>query len=65
VLALVASAQAGEGPWLAVRAGALAGPADAAGLATAASAFARALRDAGLVLPPLAEVPGPTWAALH
>jgi len=65
VLALVASAQAGEGPWLAVRAGALAGPADAAGLATAALAFARALRNAGLILPPLAEAPGPVRAALR
>jgi len=65
VLALVASAQATEGPWLAVRAGTLAGPADAAGPATTALAFTRALRDAGLVLPSLAEAPGPVRAALH
>src|SRR3954451_5204806 len=73
VLALVASAQAGEGAWVAGRGGAAAaaeggggsgpgarpgppaGPADAAGLAAATLAFARALREAGLVLPPLAE----------
>src|SRR3954447_12424377 len=64
VLALVASAQAGEGAWLAVRAGALAGAAGAAGVAAATLAFARALREAGLVLPPLAEAPGPVRAAL-
>jgi hypothetical protein len=54
VMALVAAAQAGEGPWLDALARRLVAPAFAPALGRGAAAFAAELRRAGLTLPPLA-----------
>lgn len=56
-MALVASAQAGEGPWLTPAAGRLAEAPAAEALGRSALGFARCLGQAGLVLAPLADPP--------
>jgi hypothetical protein len=66
VIALVAAAQAGEGPWLDVLARRLVpSPAWAGTLGAGAVAFAAELRRAGLAVPPLAPARRTVEGALH
>jgi hypothetical protein len=63
-MALVASAQGGQGPWLAVAAGRLVEAAAAEALGTAALGIAQHLAEAGLALAPL-ELPSAARSTVH
>jgi hypothetical protein len=65
VIALVAAAQAGEGPWLDALVARLVGPDAAAALRDGALSFALALCRAGLTLPPLPEAAAFPRTTLH